>query len=151
MVIGIDIDGTLDTFGDFFEVSIPAWQKAGIKVGIITARLESDKQSVADVLKKVGIKMDFLMFKPLEFQNAQLPDGVWKGVLCRLLEVDILFDDMERNDPTFVADITQILNGTQILTPVEYGKQLDGHDETTNEYAEQMINALGGKAKEEKK
>ncbi len=147
MVIGIDIDGTLDRFGDFFQVSIPAWQKAGIKVGIITGRLESDKEYIANVLAKVGIKMDFLMFKPQEFVNKNIPNGVWKGILCRLVSVDILFDDMQHNDPAFITDFSQVIDKTQILTPINYKVEPDAQGKTTKEYAEEILNALGRQMK----
>ena len=148
MIIGIDIDGMLDRFADFFQVSIPAWQKAGIKVGILTGRLESDKLHIAAVLAKVGIKMDFLLFKPQEFENANLPNGVWKGILCRIIEADILFDDMEHNNPAFITDFSQVVGHTQVLTPINYSQEPDAEGKTTRDYAEEMIEAIKGKLKD---
>lgn len=144
-VIAIDIDGVLDIYGDFFQLSIPAWQKMGAKVGIITSRLESDKKAVAEVLEKVGLKMDFLAFMPDDFQNKQIPHGVWKAILCRVMKVDILFDDMQRDDPTFIADFVEIVKTTKVFTPVEYGSQRDANSKTAVDYAEEMIELLQGK------
>lgn len=144
-VIAVDIDGVLDVYGDFFQVSVPAWQAVGVKVGIITSRLESDKSSVAAVLDQVKIKMDFLAFLPDEFANKGIPHGVWKAILCRVMKVDLLFDDFQRDDPTFIADFVEIAKGTKVFTPLEYGLQPDANDKTAVDYAEEMIELLQGK------
>lgn len=147
MIIAIDIDGMLDRFGDFFQISIPAWQKAGTKVGIITGRPDSNKEHIAKILEKVGIKMDFLLFKPDIFQDMNLPNGIWKGVLCRMMKVDILFDDLEHNDPVVITDFAQVAERTQILTPINYLMKPDAEGATTQDYVQQMIDTLKDKAK----
>lgn len=146
-VIATDIDGVLDMpiLSDFFQISIPLWQKVGIKVGILTSRPESDKQIVAKVLEKCKLKMDFLAFMPDEFKNQNLPPGVWKGVLCRLMKVDILYDDFQRDNPQFVADFVGIARDTQVLNPLSYNTLPDSNDKTSYDYAEQLIEALQGK------
>jgi len=147
MTIAIDIDGMLDRFADFFEVSIPAWQKAGIKVGIITGRAYEDKDTIIAILAKVGLKMDFMFFKPDLFTDKNIPNGVWKGIICRLVNIDLLFDDMEHNNPAVITDFAQIVTHTQILTPINYQTHPDAEGKTTSEYAEEMLKLIEAKLK----
>lgn len=145
IVIALDIDGVLASYSNFFLGSIPAWQKAGMKVGILTGRSESGKEKIAEILTKFGIKMDFLIFKPDELDK--IPNGIWKAAMCRIMKVDLLFDDMEHNDPVFVSDFMQTIGDTQIFTPISYKDQPDAHDNTTKDYVDKLVEILEGKKK----
>jgi len=142
----VDLDGVADTHSTFFQISIPLWQKVGIKVGILTSRPESDRQPVIEVFEKVGLKLDFYMFMPDSLKNADLPAGVWKGILCRIIAADILWDDFEHGNIQMIADFFDVVDSNiQVFSPITFAGQVDGQDKTVNEYAEQLIEALQGK------
>lgn len=143
LTIGIDIDGMLKSYPDFFETFIPAMQSTGNKVGILTGRSEKDKEHIAAMFEEAGLKMDFYIFKPDEFKK--MPNGVWKAAMCRIFEIDFLYDDMQHNDPTFISDFSQTVGKTVLFTSFNYKSVPDASGDTLKDYVEEIIAALAGK------
>jgi hypothetical protein len=108
----IDLDGMFILYPDIFEVFIPAVQAKGVEVGILTARPDKEKDEFVKAFDKVGLKFDFILFKPEALEH--ISNGAWKAVMCRALKIDYLFDDLQHDDPQFVSDFTEVVAGTTV-------------------------------------
>src|SRR5947209_213184 len=117
MVCALDLDGMLFSFPEFFQVVIPCLQKAGHKVGILTARKESHTKESLKALLELGIKPDFYIAKP---DDVELPDGLFKATVCNEMEIDYLFDDFEADNPTMLADFFSVAKHTVPFTSWGY-------------------------------
>jgi hypothetical protein len=140
MIIALDIDGVVGTYPKFFEMFIPAMQSKGAKVGILTGRPESDKNAVVKALEGAGLKLDFYLFKPQEFEK--FPNGVWKAVVCRYLGVDFLFDDFQHDDPEFVSDFVDVVGNTTVPFTTFHYDGKDGNGSSIKDYVEQIVDYL---------
>jgi hypothetical protein len=101
MLLAIDVDGMLLSYPKFFQAFFPAMQAAGSKVGILTGRPESQKDTLTEQLKALGIAPDFFVAKP---DDSTLPNGAFKAIACRDLGIDVLFDDFQCDDPAMLAE-----------------------------------------------
>jgi uncharacterized HAD superfamily protein len=82
--IGLDMDGTITEFPDFFAALTRSDQ---FEVHIITGRGPEHEEITKLELEKFGIRFDKL----------HLVDATWaeKGKICKDLGIQIMFDDMD--------------------------------------------------------
>ncbi len=88
------------------------------EVGILTARSEEQKEEVLKQLESVGIKPDFYIGKPEQLKGV--PNGVYKGLVCKEADIDILFDDFDYSDEKMVADFFSVNSKTVPFTSWGY-------------------------------
>jgi len=86
MLIGLDIDGTIDEHAEFFRFLSATMRAAGHRVFILTFRDPGNRSKTEAQLAVWGIVYDELHFA------GALDD---KGRLCRELAIDIYFDDQD--------------------------------------------------------
>jgi hypothetical protein len=86
MRIGLDLDGLLDEYPEFFRFLTGALRAAGHYVGILTYRDPESRARTEASLAGWAIVYDEIHFA------TSLDD---KGRPCRELEIDIYFDDQD--------------------------------------------------------
>lgn len=118
--IGVDLDGILISFPGYFQLFFKAMQGQGVKVGIITARPASQKDDLRKELEKVGIKPDFFVAMPDNLKESNFPQGIFKGIVCTELKIDVLYDDFQASDPTMLGDFFTYNQGTIPFTSFAY-------------------------------
>lgn len=92
-------------FPKFFSNFFAAMQAHdGNRVGILTSRRASEKDQMLEILKQMNITPDFYVAMPDDMKDKDYPQGIFKGIVCNDLEVDLLFDDFLSDDPTMIAD-----------------------------------------------
>ena len=90
MVIGLDIDGTINRHPEFFALLSDALMSAGHDVIVITFR--ENRKSATDDLIGWGIRFSKLV--TWSFQDNPGDDMYeWKGRICDDMKVEVLFDD----------------------------------------------------------
>jgi hypothetical protein len=82
--IGVDLDGTISEYPQFFKLFTKAMAEAGCKIYVITDRLPGTQRLVAAELAEYGITYDVLKVTSNK-AGYILKEGI-----------DVLFDDMDR-------------------------------------------------------
>jgi len=90
--IGIDIDGTISAAPEFFAVLTRTFRREGHKVYIITYREPMAVEATRRELADWGIEYDDMHL----CGNAE-DMGPWKAKIAKLLDLDIMFDDMPQS------------------------------------------------------
>lgn len=82
--IGLDMDGTITDFPDFFAALSKSDQ---FEIHVITGRGPEHEAVTIQELEKFGVRFDKL----------HLVDATWKmkGEICKNLGIQIMFDDMD--------------------------------------------------------
>jgi hypothetical protein len=86
MRVGLDIDGLLDERPEFFALLSTALRASGHFIAVLTYRDPNRREQTEKQLASWGICFDELHF------TRSLSD---KGRLCRVLKLDIYFDDQD--------------------------------------------------------
>lgn len=120
MIIAWDLDGMLLAFPDYAKVFFEAFQKQGAKVGILSGRPAKEKEAIEEALDEVGIEPDFVTLMPDKLKEMDFPVGIFKGIVCTQLEVDVLYDDFQSDDPTMMGDFFSYNQKTTIFTGFAY-------------------------------
>jgi hypothetical protein len=114
MRLAIDIDGTITQHPAYFITLVKAWRAQGLGVLILTARRESDRGATVRELVGLGFPAPLfereaanLVMFPKEYPwpyTDQLAEtlwrqehALWKAAMCRMLDVDVLYDDCPYN------------------------------------------------------
>src|SRR6266566_4899474 len=113
MRIAVDLDGTILSFPDFFKEFFKAMQSTGNSVGILTRRPDEESKKMIEVLASMGIKPDFYVGMPRGIDKKNYPAGIFKGIACKDLEIDVLFDDFESDNPQMLADFFSVNQHTE--------------------------------------
>ncbi|MHC4479028.1 MAG: hypothetical protein ACYTEL_25670 [Planctomycetota bacterium] len=82
--IGVDLDGTISEYPQFFKVFTKAMAEAGCKVYVITDRMPGTERSVAAELEQYGMTYDTIKITS-DKAGFILAEGI-----------SVLFDDMNR-------------------------------------------------------
>ena len=82
--IGVDLDGTISEYPQFFKLFTKVMAEAGCRIYVITDRMQGTEQSVEDELAEYGITYDVLKVTSNKAAYI-LNEGI-----------DVLFDDMDR-------------------------------------------------------
>lgn len=108
MVIGLDIDGTINRHPKFFAFLSQMLLAAGHEVIVITFR--EDRKSASDDLTAWGIHYSTLV--TWSFQDNRDEDMYsWKGRICADRKVEILFDD----DPQVLCQLGPKVLGLMVV------------------------------------
>jgi len=81
--IGVDLDGTISEYPEFFKLFTKVMSEAGCKIYIISDRRPGSKNEVAGELKKYGITYDVIKITG-EKAKYILKEGI-----------DVLYDDVD--------------------------------------------------------
>lgn len=81
--IGIDLDGTISEYSEFFKLFTKAMAEAGHKIYVITHRLPGTENEVAEELKSYGITYHVIKI------TYEKPGFIMKE------GISVLFDDRE--------------------------------------------------------
>lgn len=119
MRIALDIDNNITAFPDYFILFTRAMQEAGHEVGILTARLSNEKDQIAQGLHDMGIVPNFIITKPDEY-DGKVSNGIFKGVVCNEMDINVLYDDFECSDPKMLADFFSVNTKTIPFTGFGY-------------------------------
>jgi len=123
MRIATDLDGMLFAFPKFLVPMFKELQKAGNQVGVVSARLNSEREEMIDRIAELDWKPDFFINKPDDL--SEISNGVYKGKVCKDLDIDILYDDFEYSDPNMIADFfTTNLGRTEPFTGFAYRPEI---------------------------
>jgi phosphoglycolate phosphatase-like HAD superfamily hydrolase len=114
----VDLDGMLLAFPHVLIPLLATLQKAGARVGVLTARPDHEQEDIGKAAAEVGFTPDFVVCKPDDL--APLPDGVFKAEVCTKLGIDVLYDDMESDNPTMIADFFAHNTHTVVFTSWAY-------------------------------
>ena len=106
ITIAVDLDYTILAFPDFFKIFFLSLQKQGHQVGILTARPSSYDNENKIFLEKIGFKPDFYLSKSEEYSS--MPVGMFKGIVCKTKNIDVIFDDFEHSNPKIVGDFFSV-------------------------------------------
>jgi hypothetical protein len=101
MKIAVDLDKTLYAFPEFFAKLFECMQSTGNQIGVLTAE-DDPVENITNTLDKAGIKPDFIIQRPENLQD--FPIGIFKGEVCKRLDIDVLYDDFESSDPKIISD-----------------------------------------------
>jgi hypothetical protein len=124
LVIATDLDGMLYAFPRVLIPMFKELQKAGNKVGILTAELDSNKDEIKDRMKELDFEPDFIITKPDALDK--LPNGIYKGKVCKDLGIDLLYDDFQYSSGTMIADFFSTNEGrTEPFTGFAYRPWID--------------------------
>jgi|GEM_PF-3435838 len=104
--IAVDLDYTILAFPDFFKVLFEAFQKQGHQVGILTARPSAYDDENKKFLSSIGFSPDFYISKSEEYSS--MPVGMFKGIVCKTKNIDVIFDDFEHSNPKIVGDFFSV-------------------------------------------
>jgi len=89
MIVGIDIDGTITAFPEFFSIFTKSLRKSGAEIHIITAR--APDQYTKEELESIDIVYDHL--HEWDFDTYEETSSEWKARVCQENNVTILFDN----------------------------------------------------------
>lgn len=120
MIVAWDLDGMLLAFPDYAKFFFKAFQDQGVKVGVLTGRPTKEKEMITKALEEVGIHPDFVTTMPDNLKVRSFPVGIFKGIVCTNLKVDVLYDDFESDDPTMMGDFFTYNQSTTIFTGFAY-------------------------------
>ena len=81
--IGVDLDGTISEYPEFFRLFTRAMAEAGCKIYVITHRMPGTEAEVAEELKSYGITYHVIKITPEKAKYIQ-KEGI-----------SVLFDDRE--------------------------------------------------------
>jgi len=118
--VACDLDRTVFSFPKFFKDFFEAMQAGHNKVGILTARGTSQKKELVEAVKTIGINPDFFITMPDDLRDTHMGVGIFKGKICKDLNIDILFDDFVYSDPKIIADFFSVNTTTIPFTSWAY-------------------------------
>lgn len=123
--VAVDIDGILSAYPEYFQFFIKAMQNAGAKVIVLTARPSDELEELGEVFKKVDINPDYLITMPEKMKEMRFPPGIYKAFICKYLQINVLYDDFQSNDPEMISDFFEYNQDTIPFSSFAYDPNKD--------------------------
>lgn len=115
MIVALDYDGTITSNIVFYQQLCHMLHRSGHVVIILSGCKPERVEEVKWDLKNINVYYDFLITRPPEVKRGPEEIGSWKKDMLKEYQIDILFDNEEKNyrdAGVIFTDInTQIVRG----------------------------------------